>query len=358
MPTEEALSAQEYSLPGMLIELLEACTDVGTATVEETGARRGTKTDPLAAPMELDLTILDFLAEPNLEGKLGMVESIVAMAAVSRLALAGAEPDPYARLVMGNRLLRRLGLNPGISGLSNERMVEVATFAAAVSYLVAQAGRILAADHWNAAAAAGVGVMYDNATVGIDDRLTDRWQEHRRTCQAELDRLELLVDVDVEPWLLASYKRGANLDEPEYVGWHLDHIRRVYAAAAFGAEQWSDYLSEEVFRIHSKAEQLLGQTEQRSHVFDGAPCPFCESYGLTVVVKPPSERCRRNAEAAIERGETPPPDRCCGEFVQCLSCGRSWSLTVDPVTMRSEATATFAAFRESGWSPAHRDDAA
>jgi hypothetical protein len=357
MPSEEALAAQMQSLPGMFIELLEACTDHGATAVEETGARRSSNTDPLAAPIELNLTILDFLAEPNLEGRLGMVESMLAMAAVTRQALGGVEPEPYDRIVAGNRMLRRLGLNPRISLLSKEQLIEVATFAAAVAYLVAQSGRIIDAKHWTRAAAAGVGDMFDNATVGIDDRLHDRWQEHRRTSQIQLDELQALVDsgVEVEAWLLAGYSRGASISEPEYIGWHLDAIRKTYAAAAAGPEQWSDFLAEEVARLHDRAEALLGQTEQRSHIFDDAPCPFCDSYGLTVVIKPPSERCRRSAEAAIARGYPPPPDRCCGEFVQCVSCGRSWSLAVDPETMRSEATATFAAFRESGWSPAHRD---
>ncbi|HET6908887.1 MAG TPA: hypothetical protein VFH54_06065 [Mycobacteriales bacterium] len=359
----ESLAEQLLALPGLYVGLLEACVDHGAQPSEQAvagGRSRAKKSDPLAAPIELNLTILDFLAEPNGDGRLGMTRSLMALATVTRAAFGGATPDGMDRHQTGLAYLQHLGLSHRLD-LTPERWVEAAAVAESVKYLVAQADRIRAGEHWTAAAAQHVASMYDEATVGIDDKLYETYRDWRTESRS------LLAKRAEQPWAEDASERydewlelvdlaeaGYAVDRAEYVGRHLDSIRRWYKAAAAGGEQWGDFLAEEVYRLHARAEQLLGQAEQRGKVVDEAPCPFCETYQLVIVVHPPSPACAARTKAQLSAGAEPKPCRCCGEFVQCTSCGRSWSLRVDPETGRSEASLTFAAFRSSGWIPRPR----
>jgi hypothetical protein len=354
----QTLAAQLQSLPAMYVGLLEACVDHSSTPAEQTmagGRSRSKKSDPLAAPIELNLTILCFLAEPDHDGRLGMTRSLMALATVTRAATGGVAPDGLDRHSRGLRYLDKMGLSHRLD-LTPERWVEAAAVAEAVEYLAAQADRIRTGAHWSPAAAGHVGRMFDEATVGIDDKLYENFRGWRSQARSDFaaaveqpwaadlydraEQYELLVDLAHEAY---------GVDQAEYVGRHLDSVRRWYEAAAAGGEQWGDFVAEEVYRLHQRAEQLLGQAEQRSRVVDEAPCPFCDNYQMIIISHPPSASCSARTRRAVAAGEDPKPCRCCGEFVQCTGCGKSWSLRVDPETGKSEASVTFSAFRASGW---------
>jgi hypothetical protein len=360
----ESLAEQLQALPALYVGLLEACVDTGASPPADqvTGGRsRAKKSDPLAAPIELNLTILDFLAEPNIEGRLGMTRSLLALATVTRAALGGATPDGMDRHQAGVTYLRRLGLAERLDA-TPERWVEAAAVAESVRYLVAQADRIREGAHWTRGAQAHIAGMYDEATVGIDDKLYENYRAWRDEMRAQLAARAS------QPWPDNAYDRADEyeqllelataayaVDRAEYVGRHLDSIRSWYRAAAAGGEQWGDFLAEEVYRLHASAEKLLGQAEQRDKVIDDAACPYCGTYSFVVLTRPPTPRCAERIRAEIRQGLEPKACRCCGDFVHCVGCGKSISLAVDPDTGRSEASMIFAAFRSAGWVPQPRE---
>lgn len=367
------LVAQLRALPRLYVELIEACVDPEHTAGSEVGVGKRAGAEPLAAPLELNLTILDFVAEPDSHGRLGLVRTLVGIERVSRLALGSKDIDGFDRLTIGLRELKKQDLHERVSVLGEDRLVEASTVATTVRWLLAQVSRLEQSQKWTRGAAAAVRALYDEATVGIDDQLEEQWQEWRAhagqviALDQEIGAELAAGDVDDErrgelllmrPTAAERADAGTALltSLEEYIGRYLDSVHAWYTTAAAGPEQWHDFIREEIHRLYSRAEHLLGQTvHQRTRPCFASACPFCDTYSLVLVHRDPNPACARRTQSAIDRGEPPPPDRCCGEFVECLECSRRWSTARDTIDqagrLQSEASMMFAAFIAAGWRP-------
>lgn len=329
---QEHLSDALHDLPDQYSELHQAMRDHGAARTGNGNSRSGGKAaKQWAPPLELDVVILDFLANPTPQGHLGMTESVLALEHVTRLALGFGPPAPVS--------------TPGL-------LAPDARVLAALGWLQTALPRIVEATAWTVTAAAAVHDLYDRATYGLDNpTVTELRDRERRTLKKDRKRLVELIDaalvqaatVDAAADVVAAWQEHANdLDAQlqaidvrlaessvEYVSRLLDAVRQRYACAAAGPEQWSDYVAEELSRLTGRAKDLLGMAEHKTRAL--GDCPMCGDWTLALAVDDPDLVVCSNRECRGPGGET-----------------RAWRL--------SDGTADrfFGACRQAGWEPAEQ----